>query len=1547
ALPDTGAAAALCLDRDAAAVAAESPERPGLPVDPGALAYAIYTSGSTGRPKGVAIEHRSAAVLCHWARETFPAADLAGMLASTSINFDLSVFEIFVPLAWGGTVILAENALALPRLPAAGRVTFVNTVPSAMAELVRGEGLPPSVRAAGLAGEPLKGVLAERIYSGGGVRAVYNLYGPSEDTTYSTGVRVGPGDPEEPTIGRPIANTELYLLGPDLEPAAAGEPGEVHLGGEGLARGYLGRPELTAERFLPDPFSGRPGARLYRVGDLGSFRPDGEVRFLGRVDHQVKIRGFRIELGEIEAALSRHPAVEEAVVMARPAPGEEGEGERRLVAYLEPRPGTEIDVQELRAVLRQRLPAHMVPSLFVVLAPLPRTPNGKVDRKALPEPDWSAGAGHEEASAPRTPLEDLLAGLWGDVLGLPRVGLHDPFLELGGHSLLAARLLTRVREAVGVQLDLPTLFAHPTVAAFAGAVERARGASVSGGAPELPPLVPVPRAGDLPASLLQTRMWFLDLIHPGSPVNNVAVAAHLAGPLRPEVLELGLREIVRRHEALRTTFAERQGTLLQRIAPRLEPDLPVLDLSALPAAQREAETGRLGAARAAAPFDLRRGPVLRAELLRLGPEEHRLLLGMHHIVSDDWSVWVLFRELGALYRAALGGAPHPLPAPPRIQYADFAEWQNRWLEAPEALDGFTAYARRLLADVPGTLALPADRPRPPLQTFRGRHHHFALPATLPAALRGLARREGATLFMALLAGFEALVAQLTGQERFLLGSPTASRGRSELEGLIGYFANTAVWRADLTGSPGFRGLLARVRDAVLEASRFEATPFERVPAELRPARQTGDHQFLQAVFVLQTVPRPEPELAPGLRLRTWEMDTGTSKVDLSLFLWDDAGLTGAIEYSTDLFDESTIRRLVGYYQQVLEEALAAPDRPVGEIGRLAAAERRQVLSQQAGETAADETAPRGVVEELIAGIWSRVLGVDTVGRIGRHQSFFALGGHSMLASRVYMRLRDLLPVELPFRALFEHPTVAGLALAVEGARQASPLSPIQPGERSDRPPLSFDQQRLWFVERLDPGTAVLHLPALYALRGPLQVPLLGEALAGIVGRHEALRTTIATADEVPFQVVHPPAAPALPLVDLSALPADRRDGEAGRAADVAARHPFDLERGPLVRFLLLRAAEEDHRLLALFHHLVADGASMALFEQELARLYDALAAGRPSPLATLPVQYADYAAWQRRWLTGDRLAPQVAFWRERLAAPLPALRLPTDRPRPEVPDPRGALARAVLPKELAAALRQLSLREGATLYMTLLAGFAALLHRATGQRDLALGTPVSLRDRAELEELIGLFVNTLVIRAEVSPEMGFRDLLAHVRERSLEAFAYKEVPFERLVEELRPERGAHDTPFFQVMFALQSSPETARRPGGLDPRPLDLTTGTAQFELTLYMVEEGPDLVALAEYRTELFGATTIDAMLAAYGALLDAAVADPGRPVADLPLAGWPPAWVAGVAGAAAPEPPKPAPPPESDAAREARLAEARSQLSAQQRDLLRQRLQRSRRTV
>ncbi|MFL5356884.1 amino acid adenylation domain-containing protein, partial [Archangium sp.] len=568
------------------------------------LAYVLYTSGSTGRPKGVALQHRSAVAFIHWSLATFSPHQLAAVLAATSVSFDLSVFELFAPLSCGGCVYLADNALALPSLPSASEVRLVNTVPSAMAELVRMGSLPSSVHTVNLAGEPLPAALAQALYSTGTVQALYNLYGPTEDTTYSTFERVPSDSQRPPSIGRPLAGTQAYVLDERLHPLPAGVPGELYLAGAGLARGYLHRPELTSERFLPNPFSSTPGARMYRTGDKVRWTADGTLDYLGRIDFQVKVRGFRIELGEVESALLAHSGVRDAIVVAR----EDVPGDKRLVAYVVAHQGHPLEVASLRDQLKQRLPAFMVPSAFVVLDALPLTPNGKLDRKALPAPDMAAETSAAFV-APRTPTEELLAGLMAQVLRLERMGAGDNFFELGGHSLLATQVISRIRAGFGVELPLRALFEAPTVAALASRVDSAVRA---GKGMQVPALVPVARDGaPLPVSFSQQRLWFLDQLEPGTPLYNIPAALRLEGSLDVSALERSFAALTERHESLRTTFQSSSEGPVQVISPALAVPLAVVDLGSVPDAQRESELRRLATEESLRSFDLARGPLFR------------------------------------------------------------------------------------------------------------------------------------------------------------------------------------------------------------------------------------------------------------------------------------------------------------------------------------------------------------------------------------------------------------------------------------------------------------------------------------------------------------------------------------------------------------------------------------------------------------------------------------------------------------------------------------------------------------------------------------------------------------------------------------------------------------------------------------------------------------------------------------------------------------------------------------------------------------------------
>ncbi len=978
-------AEALLLDEPAAWAAGDAAPESG--VGPENLSHVIFTSGSTGRPRGVMIRHSSTVVLLRWLREVVSDEERSSVLFATSVNFDVSVAELFGTLAWGGKLVLVENALELAGVEEP--VTLASMVPSAAAELLRSGGIPPSVKTLNLGGEALPDDLARALHAPGTLERVGNLYGPTEDTTYSTYARVERG--ARVSIGRPVANTRAYVLDDRMQPVPVGVAGELYLAGDGLARGYAARPDLTAERFLPDPF-GPAGTRMYRVMDRVRRRADGELEYRGRTDFQVKVRGFRIEPGEIEAALRALPGVGEAVAVVR----EDAPGERRIVAYLAAAPdAAPPPAAELRARLRERVPEYMVPSAFVVLPALPLTPNGKLDRRALPAPDAPAGG---EWIAPRTPTEAALAEIWAAALGAERVGAGDGFFELGGHSLLGTRVVSRVRDELGVDVPLRALFEAPVLADFARRVDALRAAG--GGAPR--PDGPRPRgpsAGDrFPLSPAQRRLWFIDQLEPGSAAYAMPAALRVRGPLRVDALRRALGTLAARHESLRTVFARAEdGEPVQVVRAPGAAALPVADLRALAPAEREAELRRLAAGEARRPFDLARGPLLRASLVRLDAAEWAILFTMHHIVSDGWSMAVLVREVSEAYGAIAAGREPSLPPLP-VQYADYALWQRESLSG-ERLEAQLAWWRRELAGAPPLLELPTDRPRPAAASGRAGHRRFELPAGTAGALRALARGESATLFMALLAGFHAVLSRWSGQEDVSVGTPAAGRDRSELEGLIGFFVNTLVIRGDLSGDPSFRELLARVRAAALGAFSHQELPFERLVEELQPERAPGHTPLFQVVFSLRDAGDERLRLG-GLATERLELDAGTARFDLSLAAHRDGErLGGMLVFRADLLDGDTAGRLLDHYVRLLDGAAAHPDRPVAELELLTADERARLLAHGTG--AARAFPAERCVHELVREQAARTPGAIAVAADGERLTYAELEARAeALAARL-------------------------------------------------------------------------------------------------------------------------------------------------------------------------------------------------------------------------------------------------------------------------------------------------------------------------------------------------------------------------------------------------------------------------------------------------------------------------------------------------------------------------------------------------------------------
>ncbi|HEU4881106.1 MAG TPA: amino acid adenylation domain-containing protein, partial [Longimicrobium sp.] len=1989
------------LDQVAEVLAGAPDHPPPANASAGNLAYVFYTSGSTGRPKGVMMAHREVVQYADGLPGTMPIGPGDRVAQASNASFDAAVFEIWGALFHGATLVGLDRdvLLSAPRLGEALReqgITHLYQTAALFNQHVREQvdvyaGLRQLVFGAEAVGtESVRRMLRE-----GKPARVLHEYGPTEATVWCTLEEVDEVAEDAPTvlIGRPIPNARAYVLDPAGEPLPVGVPGDLCIGGDGVVRGYLGRPALTAERFVPDPFAAHPGGRMYRTGDRARWRDGGKLEFLGRLDDQVKMRGFRIEPGEVEAAIAAYPGVREARVMMR----EDQPGNKRLVAYVV---GI-ADTDGLRAHLRQGLPEYMVPQAIVPLDRLPLNANGKVDRKALPAPEFASA--EEAYAAPRTPTEEVLAGIWAELLGRERVGAEENFFDVGGHSLLATRVAARVRAVFGVDVPLRTVFERSVLRELAAEIDRLRATGGAAGADaDADAITPAAREGDLPVTFVQERLWFVDALDPGSPVYAIPFSYNITGAFDPDALRRALTELVRRHEPLRTTLPAVDGVPVQRIAPPpADFDLPVADLRHLPDGERRAEAGRLAAESWRHRFDLARGPLFRASLVRVADDEHRLLLNLHHAIGDGWAVGVLLEELSALYGAFARGEASPLPEP-ALQYADYAVWQRDPLRGA-VVDRQLGYWKERLSGAPALLELPTDRPRPPVESHRGAVERLVVPSALVAEVNALARREGATLFMVLLAALDVVLGRLAGQDDVVVGTPIAGRTRAETERMVGLFLNSLALRTDLSGDPSFRELLGRVRETTLDAYAHQDLPFERVLEEVRPERSLAHAPVFQVMLNLLNY-QDSAFRAEGLEVAGGGAGGEVaSKFDLTLYVGEqgDGTMYVNLVYAADLFDAPRMRGLLAQLEGVLRQAAAAPETRVGALslateaargvlpdparpievepwrgavhetfaahaaespdalavedpretwtyGELDAAANRiahrlidcvvrpghvvslyahrsaplvrallgvwkagaafavldpaypparlaaqvraakplvillataagdvpgdviealgesvkgaivlgpksddpdaiarfpttapavsvepddlayvaftsgttgtpkaiagthrplahffgwyakelwisasdrfsllsglahdpllrdvfaplavggsiaipdpgeigtpgylagwmrdeeitvahltpamaQVVASSAdadlpalrlacfggdvlragdverlraiapnaetvnfygatetpqamgffrlpadlaevgpavpvgqgiegvdllvvtplgtlagigerGEIAvrtpylsrgylndaeltaarfipnpligdpadrvyrtgdlgryrpdgavepvgradqqvkvrgfrvelgeveaavakhpaireaaviARETglvaywvpveesvepdaaalrlhlkallpeymvpsawvrlerlpltangkldrralpepegvatdsgaaAPRTPTEEILAQIWAEVLRLESV---GVDDDFFALGGHSLLATRVLSRVQNALGVVVPLRALFEGPTVAELAARVEEVRRAGlpVLPPVVPVDR-DRPlPLSFAQERLWFIDRLEGGSAQYNIPTALRLGGALDVDALERSLGEVIRRHEVLRTVFREVDGGAVQVVAPFAGFTLSVDDLSGLDEAAREAEVRRRAREDAMRPFDLAEGPLFRAALLRVADGEHVLLLCIHHIVTDGWSGGVLRRELGALYAAYREGSGSPLAELPVQYADFAVWQREQLRGEALDRQVGYWKERLAGAPALLELPTDRPRPPVQSHRGARELFALPRTLLDGLQALGRGEGATLYMVLLSAFQLLLSRYSGSEDVVVGSPIAGRTRKEVEELIGFFANTLVLRTDLSGDPSFRALLGRVREGTLGAYEHQEVPFDRLVAELQPERSLSHAPLFQVMFILQNAADLSGSGlAGLRMEGAGAELETIRYDLALTAVPHDGGIHGMVEYSTDLFDRSTVRRMLGHLERVLEQVAADADVRLTELEL--------------------------------------------------------------
>ncbi|MFF2845984.1 amino acid adenylation domain-containing protein [Streptomyces sp. NPDC058001] len=963
-LPAAGDLTTLCLDSEWSAVASQPKTAPTTELTPEHLAYIIYTSGSTGRPKGVMVAHRCLQHVVPWIRRNACFDRRQNVLQVASTSFDFSVWEILLPLVSGGTLHIPAPGVRMIGSDLQGMLSeraieSLNFTPGALATLPTDDPLP-HLRTLVVGGEAYSADLI-RTWAPG--RTFFNVYGPTESTIFATGTLT---DEHLDLIhlGGPITNVRLYVLDPYLQPVPPGVPGELYIGGVGVTRGYMNRPDLTAESFVADPFGDEPGSRLYRSGDLVRHLPDGNIEFIERIDGQVKIRGFRIELGEIESVLDQHPLVDQCAVLAQP----DGPS-KRLVAYVvahgEDTPeATDVLREHLRAHLREQLPSYMVPSAFVHLRELPLTGNGKLNRKALPLPEESATPAPDANGLPRTATEARLAEIWEEVLGQGPIGVYDDFFTLGGHSLLAVKVVARIQQTLGVELPVRVLFEQPTLSQVATELD----GRLSEQQPyPAVPLVPVPRDEPIPATFDQQRLWYMDRLHPDSSLYTVGWLLHRPAAVDPARLRRALEALIARHEILRTTFRERQGRVWQEIAENGTVVLTEADLTQQPPERRPESVKAVTRELWLRNFDLTEGPLFRTLLVHLSDGEALLAFSAHHAIFDGYSVRILNEELLRIYDA-LGEDGSFTPEPPAVQYADYAVWQQQWLDE-ERLRPHLQYWKEQLADAPALISLPTDHPRPAVQNYEGANLTCSLPPEIGERISTVSGEHRTTHFVTLLSAFAVLLSQYSGQDKVVIGIPVAGRGRIETEPMIGFLVNTIALCVDLSGDPDFSDVLKQVRWRLLEAQSHQEVPFDRIVEELKPERSLSYGPVFQVMF---TGLDKLFEDLPGTRDQpAWIHDVtddgiGVAKFDLGLSIQRrDGDLQYTFEYSTNLFERDTVAGMGEHLRNLLQAALAAPETPVARLPLLSEPERARIADTR--NATRDDRALRPVcLHELFA-----------------------------------------------------------------------------------------------------------------------------------------------------------------------------------------------------------------------------------------------------------------------------------------------------------------------------------------------------------------------------------------------------------------------------------------------------------------------------------------------------------------------------------------------------------------------------------------------------
>ncbi len=1941
-------------------------------IEPTHLAYVIYTSGSTGWPKGVMIEHASFFNYVSVFKNYFSINAYDFVLQQFSISFDTSVEEIFPALISGASVCIikegGKDVNTIKQYIENNQATILSTTPMVIDWLNKELVSTGKLRYFILGGDVLFPSSIDQLF---GRVNIVNGYGPTETTVCATYNKIEDISATS-LLGRPIETTSVYIMGEENALVPIGVTGEIVIGGVQVARGYLNRPELTAEKFFKDPYHQKPGATLYKTGDLGRWLPDGNVEFLGRKDDQVKIRGYRIELGEIESVLQQSGMIEQSVVVACI----DKYNNKRLVGYVVPK--GRFDKEGMVFYLSNLLPDYMIPALWMELESLPLNVNGKVNKKALPEPEIDSETSYQYI-APRNKMEEKLAAIWQRLLPNRPVGIKDNFFELGGHSLLAMRLISAIRKELGLELALKDLYFHPTINELTDIFKEQETNSL------LPIIEKIKdRPAQIPLSFSQERLWFIDQLE-GSVEYHSPVVLLFRGDLNKAGLEAALHSIIMRHEVLRTVFVEEGGRVYQSVSSGAEWTLELINGSGY----RHDREGLNKYARdlIRKPFDLSKDFMLRASLISVDEQEYMLVVTMHHIASDAWSLSVLVKEVVELYSSFAEQRPAHLTEL-ELQYADYAIWQRGYLQG-EILNKELGYWKEKLEGV-SALNLPTDYLRPATGSSRGASVGFNIDKVLSAQLQEISRQQGATIFMTLLSIFKVLLYRYSGQADISVGTSIANRPQQEVEGLVGYFVNTLALRSELSGEQSFMELLQQVKSTTLGAYEHQDVPFEKVVEAVVKERSMNRSPLFQVMLVLFNTPEVSELHLSGVELSVQDFDAQVSKFDITYFIAEiPGGLQCSIEYSTDLFNAATIENMMAHYQQLLNAVVKDIHQKIGQLPMLTQPEHHQLLEEfntaqvdypkdksvvaifeeqvlqtpgstalvfegetmtyeqlnnranqlahylisrgvtsetlvplyverglemmvgmlgimkaggayvpidtdfpperigymledtgakiivsssnssgkleieagvaiietdnigsdlskenlsikplasqlayviytsgstgkpkgvmiehrslldyyyglnkytpiaqsksfalvstiatdlgntviyaallsggalhlftketvsniealhnyfadhkidclkivpshwkalsqddglllpkkllvfggealpsdtaeeirssgsgclvvnhygptettigkllhvvsaantyektipigkpfsntkvyvlsqelqpcpvgvpgqlyisgdgvakgyynnaaltkekfiinpfnkereewmyatgdqvkflpdgniaflgrvddqvkirgyrielgeieailqqvesvsqavvlakddkqgnkrlvgyivprdefdkeaivkylkeklpdymipgvlveletlpltangkvdrkalpdpEAGESASGQyVAPRNETETKLAAIWEDVLEVE---QVGVHDDFFELGGHSLLAVRLISAIRKAFNVEMPIGDIFDYPTIAQLAGQVQKPSEILVLPVVAiTSPRPERIPLSFSQERLWFLDRLE-GTERYHLPAVFRLTGKPDIEALTSSLRQVINRHEVLRTVVLEEAGSGYQQIKDQDNWQLQIVDGLVY----KDNDKGLQQYIkqCIDQPFDLSKDYMLRATLITLGEAEQMLVVTMHHIASDGWSNSIIVKELVELYNASIEKRTAVLPALPIQYADFAIWQRNYLKGDTLEKKLGYWREKLEG-VPSLQLPTDYPRPTFQSTNGASTGIGIDKALSEKLLSFSHQKGVSLFMTLLSAYNILLYRYTGQQDISVGTPAAGRQQAEVEGLVGFFINTLVLRTGLDGNMSFNDLLQQVRTTTLEAYAHQEVPFEKVVDAVVNERDMSRSPLFQVVLVLQNTPGIeeirmgdVKLSDGMESAPAHTTS---KFELT-FTVTEMPEGLSLAvEYCTDLYTEQTIHRMMNHFEGLLTAVMQTPDKSIGRLPM--------------------------------------------------------------